>query len=296
MVKIKWRLKGNRLAKHILAEQIASNRLANYYLIIGPDGIGKDILIEDFIKIIRCQNEEHKPCLKCPGCRMVEKGSDPELLIVKPEKGKGLLIKQTRAIRRRMKLKSFSHRPIVWLKHAERLTIDAANNILKLLEDSSGHNRTIFILTAKDCHLPPTVISRAQIIFLHPVKLDEKAGSAIDQLIASSGLEGLFNQVQQQPQKKKRIKELLEYYRRLKKSSIADRLEAVNKKLIAWPINTLFFYFILYERRAFLVNLNRNLGVEDHYHNLKHLLESYNFSQYQVNRKILLKNLFLKLR
>jgi DNA polymerase III delta prime subunit len=319
-MKFKWRLKKNQLAKTILTNQFQRDRLANCYLIVGPQGVGKNKLIEDFIKIIRCQSSGTKPCGKCAGCQMIANRSDTEFLIVESEKkriGKGsgkIRIEETREIRRKIKLKTFSRRKIVWIKEASQLTIPAANNILKILEDPSGQNRVIFFLTAENLNLPATIISRAQLIFLHPVDLttgerqiagkssEKTSGSPTDQklssverVVAFSGLEELLSHLQKDQVKQKKVANLFSLYRQLKNGSITDRIEAVDKKLIGWPIEELYFYLILYEREA-LYSSFEDSSFSHHKENLRNLLESQEYLSYQVNKKILLKNLFLKLK
>ncbi len=293
-MKYQWRLKKNSLAKAILNRQLENDSLANCYLIVGSDGIGKEKLVEDFLKMIRCQDKKEKPCNNCQECQAIENRSDTELLIVKPEPGKGVKIDQTREIKRRIRLKTFSQRQLVWIKKANRLTTEAANSILKILEDPSGKNRVIFILTASDLSLPLTIISRAQLIFLHPVDLPQENLSLVDRVIASSGLEDLFERIKKDKRQRKRVSTLFDQYRRLKKSPIADRIEMVNKKLVNWPIEELLFYLALFERRE----LSRKIGKESaltHQQNLERLMESYYLCRYQINRKILLKNLLLRI-
>jgi len=298
-MKLNWQIKGNKLAKQILGQQLLNNKLANFYLIIGPKGVGKQLFIEDFIKMMRCQDKDSIPCQVCNGCLAVKNRSDTELIIIKPEKGKKLKIDQTRKLKSKIQMKTFNQRQIIWLQRADLLTTEAANSILKLLEDPTGENKAIFILSSNSLNLPITVVSRAQKIFLNPekIKVDSTVNQTeVEQILSLTGLAALYERFAKDKKAQQKLDRLFRFYQRLKKRPIADKLEAVNKKLVNWPIAELLFYFLMYERKQLLSQVDQNGKCQIHKNNIEALMAADQQLSYQVNRKILLKNLLIKLK
>jgi len=298
-MKLNWQIKGGKLAKQILGQQLINNKLANFYLIIGPDGVGKKLLIKDFIKMLRCQDKGSKPCQACEGCLAVKNQSDTELIIIKPEEGKMLKIEQTRKLKSRLQMKTFGQRQIIWLQQAELLTTEAANSILKLLEDSTGENKAIFILSSKNLNLPITVVSRSQKLFLSPeeIELDSNTEQTeVEKTLSLTGLTALYERFTKDKKAHEKLDRLFRFYQQLKKRPIADKLEAVNKKLVDWPIAELLFYFLMYERKQLISRVNQGKKYQLHKENIEALLAADQQLSYRVNRKILLKNLLINLK
>lgn len=107
-------------------------------------------------------------CGQCPSCQHIEVETHPDLISIGPE---GTLIKidQIRAFQERMHLKPMSglYRFVI-LNEAESMNDEAANALLKSLEEPPS--QTVLILITSQPHaLLPTVVSRCQKIRFNPL-------------------------------------------------------------------------------------------------------------------------------
>ena len=103
-------------------------------------------------------------CGKCLSCKLIREGNHPDVRVVSPD-GLSIKIDQVRAISHDM-----SYRPrydkgfrITILENAERMTQEAQNSFLKLLEEPP-RNVVFILVTGNPQGLLPTVRSRCQLI------------------------------------------------------------------------------------------------------------------------------------
>jgi len=153
----------------ILKNMLAENRIPHALLFAGPAGLGKRLVARILAAALLCAGDDMvKPCGKCSYCRMTEQNSHPDLMIL-PSDGTSLKIDQIRALQHEAALTPYyGERRVFIIEEAERLTTQAANSLLKILEEPPPG--TIFILTASSAHvLPPTVVSRCWLVPFHPL-------------------------------------------------------------------------------------------------------------------------------
>lgn len=158
--KFRWGIDINRSIKSTLEKQIEENNLAPSYLFYGPGPKNKTARI--LAKILLCESSK-KPCRgRC--CQMFEQGINPDFIIIKKQKNDTQIkIERIREVKRSASMKS--KKRVILILNAELLSLEAANAILKILEEPS--NNTVFILTSKNVKgLIPTIISRCQGIYL----------------------------------------------------------------------------------------------------------------------------------
>ncbi|MEW5866006.1 MAG: hypothetical protein AB1774_03995 [Bacillota bacterium] len=103
-------------------------------------------------------------CGKCLSCRLVDDGNHPDVRIVAPD-GLSIKIDQVREVKKDM---SFKPRRaggfrVTIVENAERMTLEAQNSLLKLLEEPP-ENTVFLLVTANPSGLLPTVRSRCQFI------------------------------------------------------------------------------------------------------------------------------------
>lgn len=145
-----------------LTRLIARKRIAHAYLFSGPKGAGKRNMALYFAQSLFCeQPENHGACLTCPECIRVANLNHPDIHFLAPE-GASIKIEQIRDLQ-----KEFSYRgvetgyKVYIINQAEKLTTQAANSLLKFLEDP--YPGTIAILITEQAHLLlPTLLSRLQ--------------------------------------------------------------------------------------------------------------------------------------
>ena len=173
--------------KHIIAGQIRSGRIPHAYLFLGPDGVGRKKTALEFAKALNCQSPgDAGPCDHCLSCQKVEHGSHPDVQLVDfsyqarlenkdIEKQKTLKIDTIRALQHEVSLKPTEGKWKVFIiEPAEKITLDAANCLLKTLEEPPQW--TVLILLARHReNLPSTIVSRTQILRFKPLPEKEIA-------------------------------------------------------------------------------------------------------------------------
>ncbi|MBP6944078.1 MAG: DNA polymerase III subunit delta' [Candidatus Omnitrophica bacterium] len=177
---------GQELAVDLLKRSISDGRLAHAYLFIGPEGTGKSLLARIFAQALNCENKGADPCGECVSCRKIEGGIHPDVVAVVPEgKSVQIGIEPVRRMEASMSLKPYEGRTKVFIVDgADRMTEEAANSLLKTLEEPPKD--TVMVLLASNMFkLQPTIVSRCQKVLFHP--LGER--SIMKELIERYGLD-----------------------------------------------------------------------------------------------------------
>ena len=161
---------GQRHVVQTLTNAIEQGRVRHAYLFAGPRGTGKTSLAKILGKSLNCQAFDAPtttPCLECESCRTIADGTALDVLELDAASNRG--IDDIREIRDRVAQQPVLGRYRVYiLDEAHSLTTDAANALLKTLEEPPPH--VIFILCTTEPHrLPDTVRGRCQsFTFLRP--------------------------------------------------------------------------------------------------------------------------------
>ncbi|HEM5035505.1 TPA: DNA polymerase III subunit delta' [Streptococcus suis] len=141
---------------------LEQRRLAHAYLFSG-DFASFDIAI--FLsQSLFCQEKEGVlPCQKCRSCRLIEANEFSDLTVIAPQ---GNVIK-TDTIRELVKNFSQSgfesNKQVFIIRDAEKMHANAANSLLKVIEEPQSAIH-IFLLTNQEEAVLPTIKSRTQII------------------------------------------------------------------------------------------------------------------------------------
>lgn len=170
---------GHEQAVTILQNALRAGRVAHAYLFHGPEGVGKSSLARVFAMACICgekATEDHRgkaaeACGKCVACRQFLQGNYPDFREISGSGG-SIKIDQVREIQREAQFKSYSGKGKVYLlSQAENMTPEAANCILKVLEEPPPG--TVFLLTADNPYrLLPTILSRCQQVPLRRVSTE----------------------------------------------------------------------------------------------------------------------------
>lgn len=150
---------GHQSVESRFAEALASGRLHHAWLLHGMKGIGKAVLAEKLAARLLC--EHHTDCGECHACRMLSAGSHPDMHHVSLlEEKRDINIDQVRDVLEFLSLSGAeSERRVVILDDAERLNGQAANALLKGLEEPSPGS-LLLIVCADMMKLPATIRSR----------------------------------------------------------------------------------------------------------------------------------------
>lgn len=168
-----WDIVGHAWAVALLRRGLETGRLAHAYLFCGPPQIGKTRLALSLAQALNC-DQPGPPCGRCPSCQKIERSAHPDVRVVVGEgAGGSILIDQIRQLQREAILSPYEGRRRVFiLRRIDSITIEAANALLKTLEEPPPH--VTLILTAVDADLlPSTVVSRCQRLDLRPVVRDQ---------------------------------------------------------------------------------------------------------------------------
>ncbi|MGD8465402.1 MAG: DNA polymerase III subunit delta' [Anaerolineae bacterium] len=159
---------GHDWAVALLRQALARGRTAHAYLLTGPPQIGKTKLGWSLAQALNCTGAT-PPCGSCPSCVKTLRRVHPDIhLVESQDNGRTIKIDQIRTLRREAFLAPYEARYRVFiLRRADRASTEAANSLLKILEEPPAH--VVLILTAVSADaLPSTVISRCQRLDLRP--------------------------------------------------------------------------------------------------------------------------------
>ena len=162
-----------------LYHAIASDRVAGAYLFVGVANVGKETVALNFAKSINCRTSDEGACGTCLSCRKADDGNHPDLQIIRPS-GAWIKIDQIRELQKRIIYRPLEGvRKVYILAEAERMNLEAANCLLKTLEEPPADSVLILLTTNLDALLP-TIRSRCQIIPFHSLVVSELAGHLIE--------------------------------------------------------------------------------------------------------------------
>ncbi len=141
---------------------IRDDRLGHALLVQIAPGLGGDWLAYWLAARLFCKTTAgSKPCGACVPCARVLAGEQPDLLRLQPiEDSKEIRIDQVRELAAELALTSHgAGRKVAILSPADKLNRNAANALLKTLEEPSG-SALLILVTGEPSRLPITVISR----------------------------------------------------------------------------------------------------------------------------------------
>jgi len=145
-----------------LLNALLHDRVGHAYLFAGPEGVGKATTALAFAGALLCEGADRgDACGRCRACRQFEHANHPDFHWVRPA-GSSIKIEQIRGIQRKVMFRSYQGgRKVIIIEQAEAMTAEAANCLLKTLEEPP--DETVFVLlTALPQALPATVLSRCQ--------------------------------------------------------------------------------------------------------------------------------------
>jgi DNA polymerase-3 subunit delta' len=157
-----WEIIGHDWAVKLLRQGLTTGRVGHAHLFCGPPQIGKTELARTLAQALNCLQPD-PPCGQCSSCRKISRDTHPDVRVILGEgAGESIKIDQIRALQHEAVLAPYEGRYRVFvLRRIDRATIEAANSLLKILEEPPSH--VVLALTAVHAEaLPATVVSRCQ--------------------------------------------------------------------------------------------------------------------------------------
>ncbi len=170
----RWGLLGNARTIELLQHQITHGLKSHAFLFVGPRGIGKATLCRSFAAALLClQTVDGVACGDCASCAALSHHAHPDVHTLTGGNDLTIGIETVRTLRRILDRRPIlSPRHVVILDRADTLTEEAANALLKTLEEPSG--TTVILLTAPSARrLPPTIASRCALYALTALAEDD---------------------------------------------------------------------------------------------------------------------------
>ena len=145
---------GQEFAKKYITNSIKNDKVNHAYMFEGIDGIGKNLFAKEFGKLlINVDNVDNSP----------------DYINIEPT-GSSIKIAQIRELQSDIIIKPHSKYKIYVINHAEKMTVESQNALLKTLEEPPEYAIIILITNNKESLLP-TIKSRCEIIKFLPISI-----------------------------------------------------------------------------------------------------------------------------
>ncbi|MCX5715851.1 MAG: DNA polymerase III subunit [Candidatus Omnitrophica bacterium] len=181
-------IKGHDNITLFFKKTLQAGRLSHAYLFLGPDGVGKALTAHMLSKALNCVSKKGDCCDACAPCLKIENKNHPDVMWI--EGGNSIDIDTIRNMQERISLRPYEARSKIYIiRDSHKMTLDAANCLLKTLEEPPLDS-VIVLISSKPDELPLTVRSRCKIIKFGPLELKLRVGLAEKQ--GFSGEDALF--------------------------------------------------------------------------------------------------------
>lgn len=191
-------------AKKLLQRILASGRIPHAFLFAGPWGVGKTAAALVAARALCCDHGPADACEACPSCKKARRFYHPDIhfffpmpsfkkeedaakarravlddmaedpfYVIQFEKAHSTGIDVVRQIKRQTFMRPVESRyRVIVISRAEKLTEEASNSLLKVLEEPA-EDVVFFLTAAKPDWLLPTIVSRCREIAFAPLSHGE---------------------------------------------------------------------------------------------------------------------------
>ena len=150
---------GHSEQKSQLLEMAGQGHLPSSIILQGPSGVGKKTLAKALLQVVNCEADP-LACGQCSNCRRSLDENSEFIFELKPETKKVISVDQVRELHHYLSLKSLRKHRFVLIDPADRLTTQAANALLKVLEEAPPQTH-FFLITERISSLMATIRSRS---------------------------------------------------------------------------------------------------------------------------------------
>lgn len=157
-------------------------RWPNAAILFGPSKTGKWLLAQNIAQMINCHGQKTVVCM-CASCKKIRQRCHPDVYFIEPNEKGNILIDQIRELGENLSfVASEGSRKVALIKDAHAMLPQAANALLKILEEPEG-GTTIVLTTNKPDSVLDTIKSRSSLVRFSFLKDDH-----ISQLLGRDGI------------------------------------------------------------------------------------------------------------
>jgi len=158
---------------------IANHRLAHAYLLVGPKDVGKTQTALSLAQLVNC--EKGIACGECAACQKIAAGNHPDVHVLGNDEMESIKIEEIRFLLSRAHLMAYEAKTKVFIiRNIELMTMEAANALLKTLEEPAGSTLMILTTSVPEVNLD-TIKSRCHIIQFFPSSVNRVAKLLMDE-------------------------------------------------------------------------------------------------------------------
>ena len=293
---------------------VEHDKINQAYLFFGPRSVGKELAAVEFAMKIFTRGCDLAAKTKIE--QQVERRIYPDLCwLERPDNKKNISIEQTREIRSFLTLKSFANNyKIVIINNAEELSREAANSLLKFLEEAPP--KIVIILIAHNFKkILPTILSRCQLFKFNSVppkeiksfltdrlRLKESEAQSFSQL--SFGRPGIAMNLLKSKEPQVNYNEEVKAFLQLIDQPLAARLDFVGAlttlPFFSWEI--VLRDILLSRNNLSIINLTLEPRIKKIWNQwpdeklmrfIKDIQRAKKLLKFNINKKLILENLFI---
>ena len=214
---------GNELIIKNIQTAIVAGKLSHAYILEGAKGMGKRLFANTIAKTLECKEKQSTPCGVCMSCKVFDSGNHTDVFYIRPEKAKSLGIDTIREqIIQTVSIKPYEYDyKIFIIEHADTMTIQAQNALLKTLEEPPSY--AVFFLLAENTEaFLATILSRCIVLKLRPLTVNKIEQYLVQNRIGETDKAGVYAQYAQGS-----IGQALEI-------ACSEEFETLRSQVIAW--------------------------------------------------------------
>lgn len=175
-------------------DQRNEDRLPHAILLSGEEGIGKQQFAQRLADSLLCHNpsEQGNPCGTCKSCHVMRSDAHPDFRTIGAPEGKVQIpVDSIRALTSFMALtRSYGRFRVAIISPADAMNINAANSLLKTLEEPPA-STVIILVTSRPSLLLPTIRSRCRQVHI-PTPSNQQAREWLQPHLSSESIDHLM--------------------------------------------------------------------------------------------------------
>lgn len=308
----------------MLINSYQKNRLVHAYLFEGEKGTKKKEIALEFAKLLYCEDQGNV-CDHCLNCQRIMHQNHPNVLLIEPDENI-LRKEQVLFLQQEYSKTNLEPGPKVYIiNEIEKMSTQAANSILKFIEEPMPDTYTILI-TDNIHQILPTIISRCQVLNFQPIPKADIINYLYKhevKLLIASICANLTNDLDMALNiaREERIIDIIKFVQELGQAYLTKEKNLLvllennkidlykDKKVVEYFLDIFLMYMRDIEKLkignqdtvfkndlALMLQNLHNISTEDLIHNLKEILSAKINLNYNANLMLLIDNLFLNLK